>query len=96
MMMDPNIELVNVTAISTVLNYNLRFVNLWPPHASRVEVQQAIDEDIKPSGTRAVCTGSEVRKAIRDGATISYTYFYADMTNAGRYQITEADCSKLR
>lgn len=95
MLMAPGIEMVNVMAVGPYLTYNIRFVNVMPADATKAEIQQAIDTQIKPDGTRSVCSGPNSRILIREGATFRYAYLYADGTHAGNYEITEEDCRRL-
>ena len=91
----PGMEMVSAFAVGTTLTYNIRLVNANQGQVSKAEVQQFVDEDIKPNGTIGVCSGPNIRVAIRDGATVSYVYLYANGARAARYDITEADCRRV-
>lgn len=96
MMLDAESELFSVMAVGTTLNYNVRLVSLQPAHASQAELQQVIDEEMKPSGTRSVCSHPDSGKTIQSGATFTYTFYYADQTYGGRYEITPEDCRRVQ
>ena len=96
MMLDAETELMNTMAVGTEFAYNLRLINVLPLQASQRELQQLVEEEIKPDGTRSVCSNPDVREAIQAGATFRYVFHYADKTYASRYQITQADCRKLQ
>ena len=84
MMMDSETELMNTMAVGTEFAYNLRMVNILPAQASQREVQQLIDEEVKPEGTRGVCSNPDSGNTIRSGATFVYLFHYADKTYAAR------------
>ena len=92
MMVDSETEITAVFGIGDRLTYSMTLVNVGPEDVSGAEVEQFIQQDIKPAGVRGVCSGSEIREALRRGATLTYIFHFSDGTRAGGYDITPGDC----